>query len=86
LFCFLDTQAQEPPPGPVVVHCSAGIGRTGTFLSIDIGLEALQAAGEVDVEGIILKLRSQRAGMVQTQGQYEFIYQALVEAVQTGKV
>ena len=57
------------------MHCSAGIGRTGTFLTVDICLDMLRERGVADVEGTILALRSQRAGMVQTQGQYEFAYQ-----------
>lgn len=79
----------------VAVHCSAGIGRTGTFMAIDITrlqLEKLNAASgrgvEVSVDAVqkalavpdlVHDLRQQRMGMVQTQEQYNFIYKALEE-------
>ncbi|KAL3842620.1 hypothetical protein ACJMK2_020613 [Sinanodonta woodiana] len=65
--------------GPVVVHCSAGIGRTGCFLAISIGMKQLREEQSVDVLGIICSLRVDRGGMIQTHEQYAFIHQALCE-------
>ncbi|XP_011870959.1 PREDICTED: tyrosine-protein phosphatase non-receptor type 7-like isoform X2 [Vollenhovia emeryi] len=64
-------------PRPVVVHCSAGIGRTGCFVAIGIGMIQLLRDGNVDVLGILCQMRYDRGGMVQTAEQYEFIHRAL---------
>ena len=55
-----------PSKGPILVHCSAGIGRTGTFIAVDIALEQASKEGVVDIAGIINRLREQRMKMVQT--------------------
>ncbi|RZF43408.1 hypothetical protein LSTR_LSTR001669 [Laodelphax striatellus] len=66
-----------PAAGPVVVHCSAGIGRTGCFIAISIGINQLLGENNVDVLGIVCRMRYDRGGMVQTAEQYEFIHRAL---------
>ncbi|KAH0618343.1 hypothetical protein JD844_017452 [Phrynosoma platyrhinos] len=71
--------------GPIVVHCSAGVGRTGTYIGIDAMLEGLESEGRVDVYGYVVKLRRQRCLMVQVEAQYILIHQALVEYVQYGE-
>ncbi|XP_061489926.1 receptor-type tyrosine-protein phosphatase C isoform X2 [Rhineura floridana] len=71
--------------GPIVVHCSAGVGRTGTYIGIDAMLEGLEAEGRVDVYGFVVKLRRQRCLMVQVESQYILIHQALVEYIQFGE-
>lgn len=63
--------------GPVVVHCSAGIGRTGCFIATSIGCQQLKEEGVVDVLSIVCQLRVDRGGMVQTSEQYEFVHHAL---------
>ncbi|OCT88923.1 receptor-type tyrosine-protein phosphatase R [Xenopus laevis] len=63
--------------GPVVVHCSAGIGRTGCFISTSIGCCQLKEKGVVDVLNIVCQLRMDRGGMVQTSEQYQFVHHAL---------
>ncbi|XP_007665796.2 tyrosine-protein phosphatase non-receptor type 7 [Ornithorhynchus anatinus] len=63
--------------GPIVVHCSAGIGRTGCFIATQIGCQQLKARGEVDVLGIVCRLRLDRGGMIQTSEQYQFLHQTL---------
>ncbi|XP_069793993.1 receptor-type tyrosine-protein phosphatase C isoform X8 [Narcine bancroftii] len=65
--------------GPIVVHCSAGVGRTGSYIGIDAMLQALEAEGRVDVYGYIVQLRRQRCLMVQVEAQYILIHQALME-------
>ncbi|XP_032955481.1 receptor-type tyrosine-protein phosphatase C isoform X2 [Rhinolophus ferrumequinum] len=71
--------------GPILVHCSAGVGRTGTYIGIDAMLEGLEAEGRVDVYGYVVKLRRQRCLMVQVEAQYILIHQALVEYNQFGE-
>ncbi|XP_024900484.1 receptor-type tyrosine-protein phosphatase C isoform X2 [Pteropus alecto] len=71
--------------GPIVVHCSAGVGRTGTYIGIDAMLEGLEAEGRADVYGYVVKLRRQRCLMVQVEAQYILIHQALVEYNQFGE-
>ncbi|XP_044288204.1 receptor-type tyrosine-protein phosphatase C isoform X2 [Varanus komodoensis] len=71
--------------GPIVVHCSAGVGRTGTYIGIDAMLEGLESEGRVDVYGYVVKLRRQRCLMVQVEAQYILIHQALVEYLQFGE-
>uniref|UniRef100_A0A673C2G7 Tyrosine-protein phosphatase non-receptor type 9 n=1 Tax=Sphaeramia orbicularis TaxID=375764 RepID=A0A673C2G7_9TELE len=69
------------PPGgpPVVVHCSAGIGRTGTFCTLDICLSRLEDIGTVDVRQTVRRMRTQRAFSIQTWDQYYFCYTAVIE-------
>ncbi|RXM33948.1 Tyrosine-protein phosphatase non-receptor type 9 [Acipenser ruthenus] len=72
------------PPGgpPIVVHCSAGIGRTGTFCTLDICLSRLEDIGTVDVNQTVKRMRTQRAFSIQTWDQYYFCYMAVLEYAQ----
>ncbi|KAI1281921.1 Receptor-type tyrosine-protein phosphatase kappa [Halotydeus destructor] len=76
---------REPEPGPVVVHCSDGCGRTGTFLAIDANLEYADIDGAYDVFGFTRRMRQARRGMVESTDQYLFIYHTLQEAHQSGR-
>ncbi|XP_018577630.1 tyrosine-protein phosphatase corkscrew isoform X2 [Anoplophora glabripennis] len=74
------------PPGAILVHCSAGIGRTGTFIVIDMILDQLKKNGldcEIDIQRTIQMVRSQRSGMVQTEAQYKFVYLAVQHHIET---
>ncbi|TRZ00687.1 hypothetical protein DNTS_012312 [Danionella cerebrum] len=73
-------KASNPPDaGPLAVHCSAGVGRTGCFIAIDAALDRMRAERSVDVYGLVTLIRSQRNFMVQTEDQYGFILEALLE-------
>ncbi|VDO03698.1 unnamed protein product [Rodentolepis nana] len=67
------------PPPPIVVHCSAGIGRTGTFIALDVSTKQLVELGKVNVPLTVARIRSQRSGCVQVSAQYLFVYRALID-------
>ncbi|OTF71998.1 hypothetical protein BLA29_014661, partial [Euroglyphus maynei] len=72
--------------GPIIVHCSAGIGRTGTFIVIDIIIDQINQHGldcEIDIQRTIQIVRAKRSGMVQTIAQYKFVYLAVQHYVNT---
>jgi len=73
------TKEQFGQEGPISVHCSAGVGRTGVFISLSIVLERMQYEGVVDVFQTVRTLRTQRPAMVQTEDQYQFCYRAALE-------
>ena len=94
------TNKWSPSKGPILVHCSAGVGRTGTFIAVDLALEQARKEGVVDIAGIVNRLRQQRMKMVQTlvrsdyivsyfmlqqQEQYVFLHDAVLEAVICGE-
>uniref|UniRef100_A0AAG5D4K9 Tyrosine-protein phosphatase non-receptor type 9 n=1 Tax=Anopheles atroparvus TaxID=41427 RepID=A0AAG5D4K9_ANOAO len=74
-----DLWAGHPRGPPIVVHCSAGIGRTGTFITLDICISRLEDVGTADIKGTVEKIRSQRAYSIQMPDQYVFCHLALIE-------
>lgn len=69
-----------------MVHCSAGIGRTGAFIVIDLLINYIKTMGlncDIDISRTIQAIREQRSGMVQTETQYRFIYKAVQQYVNT---
>lgn len=72
-------------PGPIVVHCSSGIGRSATYIAIDIIIKVIEYQGwehEIDIQRSIHLLRKHRSGMVQTDHQYRLIYYSILHYVE----
>jgi tyrosine-protein phosphatase non-receptor type 9 len=67
---------------PIVVHCSAGIGRTGTFITMDISTKRIADIGTVEVQKTVRRIRTQRAFSIQMPDQYVFCHLALIEHAQ----
>ncbi|XP_023184851.1 receptor-type tyrosine-protein phosphatase F-like [Xiphophorus maculatus] len=84
-FLHRTKSCNSPDAGPMVVHCSAGVGRTGCFIAIDAMLERMKYERSVDIYGYVTCMRAQRNYMVQTLDQYMFIHEALLEAATCGK-
>lgn len=66
------------------MYFSAGVGRTGAYIVIDSMLERVKVEKTVDVYGHVTCLRAQRNYMVQTEDQYIFVHDAILEAVHSG--
>ena len=65
----------SPEQRPIVVHCSAGVGRSGTMIAIDRILQGIRKYDVVDIFGIVYEMRKERVWMVQTEQQYICIHQ-----------
>ncbi|KAM4723203.1 receptor-type tyrosine-protein phosphatase eta-like [Rhinophrynus dorsalis] len=70
-----------PPNSPVLVHCSAGVGRTGTLIALDRIIKQIECEEIVDVYGIVYDLRMHRVIMVQTESQYIFLNQCALDFI-----
>ncbi|XP_078093452.1 receptor-type tyrosine-protein phosphatase H-like isoform X1 [Mustelus asterias] len=69
--------------GPPVIHCSAGVGRTGTLIALDYLLQQIEHEDVIDVYGIVHKMRCNRPLMVQTEPQYVFLHQCMLDRIQS---
>ncbi|XP_028307397.1 receptor-type tyrosine-protein phosphatase O isoform X2 [Gouania willdenowi] len=63
---------------PIIVHCSAGVGRTGTFIALDRLMQHIREHEFIDILGMVSEMRSHRLSMVQTEEQYVFIHQCVL--------
>ncbi|KAF5901149.1 receptor-type tyrosine-protein phosphatase H-like [Clarias magur] len=67
--------------GPTVVHCSNGVGRTGTLIALDLLLQQIDNEEEVSVADCVHRMRLSRPLMVQTQSQYVFLHQCIMDSL-----
>uniref|UniRef100_A0A1A7Z2V7 protein-tyrosine-phosphatase n=1 Tax=Iconisemion striatum TaxID=60296 RepID=A0A1A7Z2V7_9TELE len=81
IIAAVQKQQQQSGNHPIIVHCSAGAGRTGTFCALSTVLERVKAEGILDVFQTVKSLRLQRPHMVQTLEQYEFCYKVVQEYI-----
>uniref|UniRef100_A0A4W3K8K4 protein-tyrosine-phosphatase n=1 Tax=Callorhinchus milii TaxID=7868 RepID=A0A4W3K8K4_CALMI len=77
---------RSPNSGPTVVHCSAGVGRTGTFIALDRVLQQLESKDSVDIYGTLYDLRLHRVHMVQTECQYSYLHLCIRDVLRARKL
>uniref|UniRef100_A0A8C2HFM7 protein-tyrosine-phosphatase n=1 Tax=Cyprinus carpio TaxID=7962 RepID=A0A8C2HFM7_CYPCA len=77
---------RTPFSGATVVHCSAGVGRTGTFIALDRVLQQLDTRDAVDIYSVVFDLRLHRTHMVQTECQYSYLYQCVRDVLRARKL
>ena len=73
-----------PTAGPTIIHCSAGVGRTGTFVGVDKLIQDYEKEASVDIFGLVYQMRMARCLMVQTEAQYICLHEVIYE-MQRGK-
>ena len=73
-----------PTAGPTIIHCSAGVGRTGTFVGVDKLIQDFEKEASVDIFGLVYQMRMARCLMVQTEAQYICLHEVIYE-MQRGK-
>ncbi|XP_072310859.1 tyrosine-protein phosphatase non-receptor type 13 [Eucyclogobius newberryi] len=78
LLTFISYMRHVHRSGPIITHCSAGIGRSGTLICIDVVLELISKDADFDISDVVRNMRLQRQGMVQTEDQYIFCYQVIL--------
>ncbi|NWZ84421.1 PTPRU phosphatase, partial [Poecile atricapillus] len=87
LLAFIRRVKASTPPdaGPIIIHCSAGTGRTGCYIVLDVMLDMAECEGVVDIYNCVKTLCSRRINMIQTEEQYIFIHDAILEACLCGE-
>ncbi|XP_063088083.1 tyrosine-protein phosphatase non-receptor type 2 isoform X2 [Cavia porcellus] len=79
LFKVRESGSLDPDHGPTVVHCSAGIGRSGTFSLVDTCLVLMEKGDDINIKQVLLNMRKYRMGLIQTPDQLRFSYMAIIE-------
>ncbi|XP_031221805.1 tyrosine-protein phosphatase non-receptor type 2 isoform X2 [Mastomys coucha] len=85
LFKVRESGSLNPDNGPAVIHCSAGIGRSGTFSLVDTCLVLMEKGEDVNVKQVLLSMRKYRMGLIQTPDQLRFSYMAIIEGAKYTK-
>ncbi|XP_052011174.1 tyrosine-protein phosphatase non-receptor type 2 isoform X3 [Apodemus sylvaticus] len=85
LFKVRESGSLSPNHGPAVIHCSAGIGRSGTFSLVDTCLVLMEKGEDVNVKQLLLNMRKYRMGLIQTPDQLRFSYMAIIEGAKYTK-
>ncbi|KAJ8040911.1 Receptor-type tyrosine-protein phosphatase T [Holothuria leucospilota] len=75
---------QKTAPGHLLVHCSAGVGRTGTFIALYTLMDVIETDTKIDIYGYVERMRQDRIKMVQTEIQYKFLHECMLEIFLTG--
>ncbi|XP_016117357.1 tyrosine-protein phosphatase non-receptor type 2-like [Sinocyclocheilus grahami] len=86
LFKVRESGSLGPENGPAVVHCSAGIGRSGTFSLVDtclVLMDKRKDPSSVDIQKVLLDMREYRMGLIQTPDQLRFSYMAVMEGAKS---
>ncbi|XP_050949420.1 tyrosine-protein phosphatase non-receptor type 13 isoform X1 [Labeo rohita] len=78
LLTFISYMRHIHQSGPIITHCSAGIGRSGTLICIDVVLGLISKDADFDISDVVRTMRLHRQGMVQTEEQYIFCYQVIL--------
>uniref|UniRef100_A0A8C7Q3U1 Tyrosine-protein phosphatase non-receptor type 20 n=1 Tax=Oncorhynchus mykiss TaxID=8022 RepID=A0A8C7Q3U1_ONCMY len=78
LLTFISYMRHIHQSGPIITHCSAGIGRSGTLICVDVVLGLISKDADFDISDVVRNMRLQRQGMVQTEEQYIFCYQVIL--------
>ncbi|XP_058133251.1 tyrosine-protein phosphatase non-receptor type 2 isoform X4 [Dasypus novemcinctus] len=79
LFKVRESGSLNPEHGPAVIHCSAGIGRSGTFSLVDTCLVLMEKGDDINIKQVLLNMRKYRMGLIQTPDQLRFSYMAILE-------
>uniref|UniRef100_A0A9L0T8E9 Tyrosine-protein phosphatase non-receptor type n=1 Tax=Equus caballus TaxID=9796 RepID=A0A9L0T8E9_HORSE len=79
LFKVRESGSLNPEHGPAVIHCSAGIGRSGTFSLVDTCLILMEKGDDINIKQLLLNMRKYRMGLIQTPDQLRFSYMTIIE-------